>query len=154
MIEIPGLSMASKSFYEISSTLKCSLSRKMLIPWWYKTPIKILVKLLRVSSPLKFTNTSYLHWWVKEEEESPLLTGKAMVIWIDSRTDLKGRGEFKWWNWNCKGLSENFLNGFLRERERERERERIYGNGRVEKLDVSWVPVIWLWGHKTILVHV
>ena len=58
-------------------------------------PLKIFVKLLRVSLPPKLTNTSYLHWWVKEEEESPLLIGKAMVIWIDSRTNLKGRGEFK-----------------------------------------------------------
>ena len=138
MIEILELSMASKSLSKIFLLLKCSSSRKMLIPWWFKMPLKIFVKLLRVSLPPKLTNTSYLHRGVKEEEESPLLIGKAMVILIDSRTDLKGRGEFKWWNWNCKSLSENFINGFLRERER----ERIYGNDKVKELNVSWVPVI------------
>ena len=51
---------------------------------------------MRVFSPLKLKNTSYLHSRVKEEEEFAFLVRKAIVIWIDIRLDdLKGREERK-----------------------------------------------------------
>ena len=59
-----------------------------------KNPFKLLVKFMRVFSPLKLKNTSYLHCRVKEEEEYAFLVRKAIVIWIDIRLDdLKGREE-------------------------------------------------------------
>ena len=49
---------------------------------------------MRVFSPLKLKNISYLHSRVKEEEEFAFLVRKAIVIWIDIRLDdLKGREE-------------------------------------------------------------
>ncbi len=55
---------------------------KVVIPLWRKMPFKWLVKPLRVSSPLKLKNTSYLYWRLKEEDEALLLVKKAIVIWI------------------------------------------------------------------------
>ena len=47
---------------------------------------------MRVSPPLKLKNTSYLYWWLMEEEEARLFVRKAIVKWY-VREDLKGRGE-------------------------------------------------------------
>ena len=69
--------MASRSSARISSPIGSFLSVKVLIPLSQKNPFKLLIKTLRVSSPLKHKNTSYLQCWVKEEEE-PLK--KAIVI--------------------------------------------------------------------------
>ena len=81
-MEILELSMASRSSKEISSPLRSSSSMKVVIPLWRKMPFKWLVKPLRVSSPLKLKNTSYLYRRLKEEEEAPLLVQKAIVMWI------------------------------------------------------------------------
>ena len=37
---------------------------------------------MHVSSPLKLKNTSYMHWWLKEEEDAPLLVRRVIAIWI------------------------------------------------------------------------
>ena len=58
---------------------------KVLIPLRLKKPFKLLVKPLRVSSPLKLENTSYLDRWVKDKKRARLLVRRAIVIWIYRR---------------------------------------------------------------------
>ena len=69
---------------------------KVWIPHWHKALYNWLVKPWQVSSPLKLKKTSkFLYWWVKEDDEAPLLVIRAIGDWGYSWEDLKG--EIKLW---------------------------------------------------------
>ena len=93
-MELLELLMALRSSVEISSPHGSSSSIKVWIPFSFKKPFKWLVKSMRVSSPLKLKNTSYMYWWVIEEEEAHLFVRKAIVKWYVWE-DLKGTWERK-----------------------------------------------------------
>ena len=81
-----------------------NLSHKKLVaqtdPLSHKNPSKLLIKPLRVSSPLKHKNTSYLQCWVKEEEE-PLR--KAIVIREGRKKYVMKLDKGKWkWEWQSQ----------------------------------------------------
>ena len=81
-----------------------NLSHKTLVaqtdPLSHKNPSKLLIKPLRVSSPLKHKNTSYLQCWVKEEEE-PLR--KAIVIREGRKKYVMKLDKGKWkWEWQSQ----------------------------------------------------
>ena len=81
-----------------------NLSHKKLVaqtnPLSHKNPSKLLIKPLRVSSPLKHRNTSYLQCWVKEEEE-PLR--KAIVIREGRKKYVMKLDKGKWkWEWQSQ----------------------------------------------------
>ena len=88
---------------------------------------------MRVSSPLKLKNTSYLDRWVEDKEKARLLVRRAIVIWIYRRlrrskgkrrkkevTKLKMFYEFKKAK-RMKIMKKRFLNGFETEWERQSE---------------------------------
>ena len=84
-----------------------NLSHKKLVaqtdPLSHKNPSKLLIKPLRVSSPLKHKNTSYLQCWVKEEEE-PLR--KAIVIREGRKKYVMKLDKGKWkWEWQSQAIA-------------------------------------------------
>ena len=74
--------MVLKSCAEIFAPLWSLSSMNVWIPLKRKASYKWLTKPWRVSSPLKLKKTSkFSGWWVKEEEEAPLLITRAIRIY-------------------------------------------------------------------------
>ena len=66
-------SIAFKSFGEIDFPLSSfSSSLKVKMPFYFKAKYKWSIKPLRVSSPLKLRNISYVQQGVKEEDDEAL----------------------------------------------------------------------------------
>ena len=69
---------------------------KVWIPHWHKVLYNWPVKPWRVSSPLKLKKTSkFLYWWVKQDNEVPLLDIRVIGDWGYRWEALKG--ERKLW---------------------------------------------------------
>ncbi|PRQ31822.1 hypothetical protein RchiOBHm_Chr5g0039661 [Rosa chinensis] len=81
MTDILDSLIALKSARDITSPLLSPLSMKVLIPLLRKAVYKWLVKVVRVSSPLKFRNTSYLYeMGIEEDGEEPAAASVLQAI--------------------------------------------------------------------------